>query len=271
MRMWIRSCLTASALVGLTACDTTMMVLQDRHGDPVKRYANATQPQGVIDVKNEYSYRFMDKWRISHVWLSGINVRNCQYPLNVYRVRGGYGELGEERNGPFVERDGVLGNLVEHKGQWSVSTSYENIYGTNGQGKFERYNGFCSSFFLSSRNGFGLYIIKPDPAKGTNEWIEGAKAVHLNGVTWLFKEIPPRDMTGSMEGLAATIEIWTLKIPDTPYWLTLKFSTDLKYSIQERFEQHIGMLNLFHRIVASVKLEPIVPINVDLQTAKEKR
>jgi hypothetical protein len=65
-------------------------------------------------------------------------------------------------------------------------------------------------------------------------------------------------MTGSKEGLAAPIEIWVFKIPDTPYWMMLKFSAALKFSIQEHHEQHLEMLNLFHKIVASVKLEPLV-------------
>jgi len=61
-------------------------------------------------------------------------------------------------------------------------------------------------------------------------------------------------MTGHKERLVEPIEIWTLKIPDTAYWLVLKFSADLKYSIQEHYDEHMGMLNLFHQIVASVKL-----------------
>lgn len=211
---------------------------------------------GVIDVKEHYAFRFMDKWRISHAWLSGVK-RGCEYATNSYKRLGGYGDLESERNAPFVERGGVLGQLTEYKRKWSVSTSYANIYGTR-RGKFERYEPFCNEALIVSSDLLGLFIVKPDSAKGTDDWIEGAKPVQLNGLTWLFKEIPPQDMTGNKEGKGvAPIEIWVLKIPDTPYWMMLRFSADLKYSIQEHPTQHYAMLDLFHRIVASVKLEPL--------------
>lgn len=266
MKALARVCLAVFAVLNLQACDTVVMVLEDRYGDPLKRYANATEPQGLIEVKRQYSFRFLDRWRVSHGWLSGTNVRNCRYGRNSYKRLGGYGELERETHAPFVEHDGILGQLIEHKGQWEVSTPFEKVYGTAGRnGIFERYTAFCGQAFLSSRNGFGLYIVKPDPAKGTNEWIEGAKAVQLNGSTWLVKQIAPRDMTGSPEGLADTIEIWTLPIPDTPYWLTLKFSASLEYSIQQRFAQNLAMHGLFREIVASVRLEPISSVTGDLR------
>ncbi|HYD79064.1 MAG TPA: hypothetical protein VEC06_04585 [Paucimonas sp.] len=249
-------------LLGLTGCGT-ISIWRGPVNEPVGNYANPFEPQGVIDVRQHYSYRFLNKWRISHAWLSGTNVRYCGYGLNPFKRLGGYGELEFESDQPFAEWEGVLGSISEHNGQWRFVQHTEKIYGTNPEGKFERYETFCHQFFLSSRNGFALYLIKPDPVKDTDSWIDGARPFHFKGVDWLVKEVPPRDMTGSRGPLAAPIEIWTLKIPDTPYWMVLKFSADLQYSIRERPVQHAGLLDLFHMIVASVKLERITPIDID--------
>jgi hypothetical protein len=151
----------------------------------------------------------------------------------------------------LIERNGVLQDIN------GINT--EHIYGTNYRtGEFIGYRRVCGTVDLSSRNGMSLFIVKPDPTKGTNEWVEGAKPVKLNGLDWLFKEIPPREMTASERGFAAPIEIWVLKISGTPYWMMLEFFANLKHSIQDHPEQHLEMLNLFHKIVASVKLEPLV-------------
>ena len=247
----------AISVLSLGGCSTINMVLDDKYGDP-GRYANALQPQGVIDVQKVYSFRFVDKYRLSHRWLTGTNVRNCRYGVNV-DPPGAFPEiLGNppEPNTPLVERDGVLHHVYGNRGEIRLGVPRERVYGTNAEGKFQGFSTFCEEAFLSSRNGFGVLIVKPDPAKGTDDWIRDAKPVTINGLNWLFKEIPPQDMTKA-KGLAADIEIWTLKIPDTAYWLVMTFSADLKYSIQEHYEQHVGMLNLFHRMVESVKLEPL--------------
>jgi len=252
----IKKCLLAGIALSFTACTQPFLALQDKYASPW-----ITQPQGVIDVQKQYSFRFVDKYRISHRWLSGFNVSNCRYGINV-DPPGAFPEiLGDppEPNTPLVERNGVLQGVGGNRGEIRFYSLRERVYGTNRDGEFEGYGAFCSQFFLASRNGIGLLIVKPDPAKGTDEWVEGAKSVKINGLNWLFKEIPPRDMTRDKKRLAQKIEIWTMKIPDTAYWLVLDFSADLKYSIQEHYDEHMGMLNLFHQIVASVKLEPLQP------------
>jgi hypothetical protein len=231
----IKICVVAGASLCLTACASAYRALEDKY-----LYGNVTQPRGVIDLGEHYSFRFVDKYRISHRWLRPT-LFGCQY-----------GKM------PFVERDGIL-YRVSAGSEIRFIALNPTVYGTTEEGEFKGYTPFCGQFFLSSRNGVSVLIVKPDPAKGTDEWVEGARAVNINGLNWLFKEIAPRDMTGSTRGLAAVIEIWTLKIPDTAYWLVLKFSADLKYSIQEHFDQHTRMLDLFRQLVASVRLEPLQP------------
>lgn len=228
--------------------------------------------EGPLDIQEHYSYRFVDKWRISHDWLSGpLELRGCQgYLLNPFRLGQIEGNLNIESSSPFIERKNILYLVGHHKENWYLSHRRENIYGTNRDGKFESFSAFCQHVFAKdSLDGLGLYIVKPDPAKGTDEWVEGTQPVTINGLQWLHKKIPIRDWSQSRERSIAPIEIWVLKIPDTQYWMLLRFSassgTSSKYGYGANFypEKHQRLLDLFYRIVESVKLEPITPINID--------
>src|SRR5438105_15434745 len=69
----IKKCLLAGIALSFTACTQPFLALQDKYASPW-----ITQPQGVIDVQRQYSFRFVDKYRISHRWLSGFNVSTCE-------------------------------------------------------------------------------------------------------------------------------------------------------------------------------------------------
>lgn len=229
-----------------------------------------------LGIEDRYSFRFVEKWRISHRWLSGpTELRGCQgYPSNSFRRIGGYGILGNEINPPFVERNGTLYVVSEHKGVWSLDNRNERIYGLKQRGESQDYLPFCGHGFKDSLDFLALYIIKPDASKGTDEWVSGATPVVVNGLHWLHKTIPIRDWSDSRERLAAPIEYWVLKIPDTEYWLVLRFSATSSYKNgmgSGAFPaKHKRLLDLYYGIVQSVKLEPITPINID-DLVKETR
>jgi hypothetical protein len=135
----------------------------------------------------------------------------------------------------------------------------------NSRGEFKGYSPFCFQGFKDSLDSINLYIVRPDPSKGTDEWIEDAKPIVVNGLRWLHKEIPIRDWSQSRERLSAPIEYWVLKIPDTRYWMMLRFSASASTGIGALAypEKHKKLLDLFHQIIQSVTLEPITPINID--------
>ena len=107
-----------------------------------------------------------------------------------------------------------------------------------------------------------LWIVKPDAAKGTDMWIDGAVPTEVNGHTWLVKKAAPSDL-GSDSIRAKPIEYWTLKIPDTPYWLHMRFTGSVK-SVEQYPIEHAYLLDLFHTVVKSVKLARIAPIDPEL-------
>lgn len=222
---------------------------------------------------DRYSFRFVEKWRITHRWLSGpVEVEPCAYGHgNPFSNRPGFELLAEEPNAPIMEWAGELTNVGSHYKShelmfWPVAR--ERVYGTNRAGKFEGFVAFCGHAFRDTYDGVGLYIVKPDPSKGTDEWVKNAQAVTLNGLQWLRKTDPIQDWSHSRERGAAPIETWVLKIPDTQYWLKLHISsnsgaTDSYHKGANAFpEKHQRIVDLFHQIVESVKLEPITPIDI---------
>ncbi|MBN9358409.1 MAG: hypothetical protein J0I15_18330 [Herbaspirillum huttiense] len=222
-----------------------------------------------LGIEDQYSFRFVDRWKISHRWLSGpTHLRGCAgYPLNPFRRLGGYGELGAEINAPIVERNGHLSFVGEHNQKWTLNEYREAFYGLDGYGKFTRFSALCGAAFSDSLDAMGLYIVKPDPAKGTDQWVTDAKEVTINGLRWRHKEIPIQDWSESRESLSGPIEFWVLEIPETKYWLALRFSatSSAKFGMGADAypEKHRRLLELFREIVQSVRLEPISPINID--------
>lgn len=225
--------------------------------------------KGPLTIQEHYSFRFVDKWRISHKWLSGpLELRGCRgYGSNSFRRLMMDGPLGIENMEPLIEKNGIIFVVYEHKGIFKVSSPRNYIYGTNRDNKFKGFLPFCGHTFKDSLDSLELYIVKPDSAKSTNEWIEGAKPVTINGLQWLHKKMPIRDWSESRERLSAPIEYWVLKVPQTQYWMMLRFSasSNSKFGLgaDVHAEKHQRLLELFHDIVKSVKLEPITPINLD--------
>ena len=83
--------------------------------------------------------------------------------------------------------------------------------------------------------------------------------IKVNGRTWLVKTTAPVDK-GPDSFRSAPMEYWTLKIPDTPYWLHFEFSGSQR-SVSQYAAEHIFLLNLFHQLIESVKLDPITPVD----------
>lgn len=272
MSPFIRLAALAGIAILLTAC-AAVRPSAVRDGVPIMVYRGGVLVYDApLDIQEQYAFRFIDKWRISHAWLSGpVELSGCTYGTNVFKRFGGYGELGLEPNGPMFEKNGIiLQGDTHYKTPKLIDfspVSREKLYGTERDGKFTGYNNFCGHFFKDSFNGLGLYIVQPDPAKGTNEWIEGAQAVTINGLHWLHKEIPIQNWSESRDKFNEPIEIWTLKIPETQYWMMLSFRSsiggNLGMGAKAHPEKHQRLLELFHKIVESVKLEPITPINID--------
>ncbi len=254
-----RICLTLFVLSLMSACTTP---------EPEVYRGGVLIHEGPLDIHEHHSFRFVEKWRISHSWLSGpTEVWPCRYSGNPGAHYAEWKALAGESNSPIYEIDNRLFSVSRYKNQTQLyRLSDEKICGTNPNGEFRGFSPFCGHGFKDSLDGVALLIIKPDPAKGTDAWIEGAKPVTINGLHWLHKEIPIKDWSESREQFAAPIEYWVLKIPDTQYWLVLRFSASSgkKFGLGAGAhpEKHQRLLNLFHQIVHSVRLEPITPVDI---------
>lgn len=214
----------------------------------------------VLAVDNAYAFRFMERYRIGFNWLSGPGIRNCTIPRNVYRRLGGYGVLGNELNAPLFESGGELSYSYKYdKRGIEVSQLNGHVLGENLRGEFEKYEPFCSAFFTESAIGFGLLIIKPDSRKGTDNYIEGSVPVKVGKLLWLKKTISAEVRLNFPNSVP--VEFWVLKIPETSYWLVLRFSINPGHTLQRSADDYRQKLAMFHSIVESVRLDPIMPID----------
>lgn len=227
---------------------------------------------------NEFnSFRFVDKWRISHRWLSGpIEIKSCMEGGNPFRLIKGFNELESENRAPVIEMNGRLYRLYsDYKGELSLSQRNDQFYGTpNNRGReneFQGYTAVCEHFFRDTLDGVGLSLVKPDPAKGTDEWIRGAEPVMVNGLRWLRKTEPIRDWWPTRKEMrrdTGPVEIWVFQIPDTIYWLRLSLysgtgeTNPYKHGAFHYPEKHKQIVDLFHQMVESVTLEPITPVDI---------
>lgn len=242
--------LIASVSLLLTACSV------QQEGIYRGGFLIEAKPLGIQDV---YVFTFLDKWRVSHSWLSGhVEVEYCDYSR-----RGGV--RGEDR---FFEVSGILktenvSGAPKDNGKKFISGRNEYIYGANPvDGNFKGYSAFCNYTFQDIWTGIHVYLIKPDPAKGTDEWIAGAKSIEVNSLHWLRKDIPMEDYTQNRKQWAGPIEIWVLKIPDTAYWFVMRMNGTTGGNgdvpgINRNPEKFAQVQSLLHQMVASVKLEPI--------------
>jgi hypothetical protein len=221
-------------------------------------------PKGPVSIKRHYSFRFADRWRINHSWIQGTRILPCTYGSNFFRNHpvAGHPELLQEENNAFYDHAGRIYVVVHLKTKFQEGIYYldrdEHVIGHVPDG-FERsgYKPFCAQPMPDSPHGMALWILKPNPAFGTDRWIEDAVPTQVNGLTWLVRKVPPRDMGPGVKQ-TETIEYWTLPIPDTPYWLAMRFSANLR-SLVEFPAEHVRMQNIFYELVRSVTLEPITP------------
>lgn len=244
---------------GIFACSSVAPVSNDRVLE--NYYLRPGASNEVLAVDSAYASRFMEKYRLSFNWLSGPGIRNCTIPRNVYRRLGGYGALGNELNAPLFETGGKLSYAYKYdRAEYlEVSQLNNHVLGENLKGEFEKYEPFCSAFFSDSAIGFGLLIIKPDPRKGTDDYVDGSVPVKVGKLFWLKKTMAAESRPGFPN--AVPVEFWVLKIPESSYWLVLRFSINPKYTLQKNPADYRQKLAMFHTIVESVRLEPISPID----------
>jgi hypothetical protein len=228
------------------------------------------QPR-ALGLQEERIFRFVDKWRIRYLWIGGpVDIFPCQDGGNPFEGVSGFDALKNENASPIIEQDGhlyVVGADLDNNIYFDTADHF--FYGTNQKGKdvFVKYSAVCSHFFSDTLDSIALVIVKPDSAKGTDEWIEGTKPITINGLQWLRKIKPIRDWTGTKRD-SGLVESWVLMIPNTAYWLRWTLysgsgeTSRYKSGAFHYPEKHRQIVDLFHQMVESVTLEPIEPVDM---------
>lgn len=243
-------------LVPVIGCETT---------SPGTYIGGVLLQPSSLDIKDHYAFSLVDKWRIGFSWISGpVDINYCDFSHR-------YSKRGEHR---FFEKNGILvkefiAGGKDDYGKKIIASRSEAIYGENSStGKFDNYRAFCTHTFQDIWTGISVFLVKPDPAKGTDEWVDGATTVTVNGLHWLRKDTPIEDYSRNPKKWAASIEDWVLKIPDTPYWFIIRLGgssggAGTAPGINRNPEKYALVLDLFHQMIESVKLEPIAPTDIN--------
>jgi hypothetical protein len=229
-----------------------------------------------LGLNKSISFRFVDKWRVSHKWLVGpTEIRGCWSEGEPFRYGAVPEALKSEKGTAIGERDNRLHRLGVHQGEFFWYRHDELFYGTptrkGRENEFNGYSALCLHYFRDTLDGVGIYLIKPDPAKGTDEWIRGAEPVTVNGLRWLRKAEPIKDWWPTRKEIrrdSGPVETWVLQIPDTPYWFSLHLASGtgetspFKVGSFHYPEKHRQIVDLFHQMIESVVLEPIEPVEI---------
>lgn len=226
---------------------------------------------GPLEIQDHYAFRFVDKWRISHAWFSGpVDVDYCRYS----RQDNGRGEDRFFEVDSFLKIESVSGDPKD-RGRKFVSNRDEKIYGLDPRtGEFRGYTPFCTHAFADIGTAVYVALIKPDHAKRTDGWIDGATPVMINGLQWLHKSAPIEDHSQDKreDNKSELVERWVLRIPDTPYWLVMGLGgstggNGTAPGSNRNLEKFIRVQDLFHKMVESVRLDAIVEGSSTLREA----
>jgi hypothetical protein len=228
---------------------------------------------GVLELKQQPSFRFVERWHISFAWLSGAwGANECHFGHNPFKGKPEYGPLASDNNAPqWHWRNAIVGPHVNDKGpfsgklQISVSGSPQDprdvitLGQTSSSGKVDYVN-YCSASLSASFTSASATIINAKLYKNAESLLDGAKDVRIGDNQWSVIETPISDYSGKQYGNQPLLERWVLKIPQTDYWMVFTFYASKQFSYIERREAFEISHDLFRKAVASVSLKPIAPL-----------
>ncbi|MBA5688163.1 hypothetical protein [Rugamonas apoptosis] len=219
----------------------------------------------------QYKFRFLERWRIGFSWFDHepnlSELHGCNFESNQLKGIAGLQSLSEESEGPLWQWHGtvvqpttlnknrkevmfLIGGDIDNGSDFYTVGIYKN-------GKFERFDNYCEDAFLSEKVGATLKIVKANPLKGTDKWFENSEQLTINGLNWSVNRRwdSPRNKNGVF-----TVELWVLKIPDTPYLMAMEMKAWVKGGEQSQSDEFNKKRAVFQDIVKSVTLEPITPL-----------
>jgi len=224
-----------------------------------------------LNAEHKYKFRFLERWRIGFSWydhpFNQIESHGCHFERNLFRKVSGLQVLSEDSHGPLwqwhdsVEQPWTLTKdgrdvIFGISGDIDNNTD-DHTLGVYNNGKLVKFKDYCTDVFLSAKASATLKIVKVDPAKGTDKWFENAERVTINGVSWsvIRKWDSPRNGDGVF-----SVEMWGLRIPDTPYLMTMEMNAWVKGAPESQSDEFNKIWAMFHSITRSVTLEPITPL-----------
>lgn len=228
---------------------------------------------GVLELKQQPSFRFLERWQISFAWLSGAwGANDCHFGKNPFGGKLEYGPLASDSSAPHWQwQNAIVAPYVSDKGPFSGKLQIS-FYGspqdprdaltlgqTSSNGQI-RYISYCSASLSESFTSASATIVNARLYKNVESLLNGAKDLRIGDNQWHVIENPISDYSDKQYGSQPLLERWVLKIPETDYWMIFTFYASKHFSFVERRDAYERSHDLFRQAVSSVSLKPITPV-----------
>lgn len=230
-----------------------------------------------LGLGEHVSFRFVERWRIKFSWISGRpEINPCSFGVNPFKGMAEYGDLSLEDNAPeWVWRGAIVGpnigvgKFFPGKLRLLLSGNPEapNDVVTLGYKQAEggrKYINRCDAYLSDSFTSAAATIVNATGYSDFHSVIQQAKNVQVGNNIWKVIVNPLGDFEGMKYGNQPLLERWVLALPETDYWLIFSFYASKQFSYVQRPVDYDRAHDLFRKSIASVSLEPIVPL-VDQQ------
>lgn len=246
---------------------------------------------GIATNFNEYRFKFMDRYRISHAWPV---TSSCGYRSQDTKYKMGdvtYGEVKLVRD--IYEEDGkTWQRFPSEVGPYNLSSYvrskivhqpiYENVDGGRAIVRYEDQEqglqAMCFQAWVGTSHALTLMLYKrtlEDWETALTRWSQGSYtdittkrfAENIGGNDWhVFQAgIKPR----VMNRIAGAFELRILQLGNTGY--TMVFELGANQDSLQNPQAHAAMQLLFRQLLGSVKVEPLTPtIEAELAELKAK-
>lgn len=240
---------------------------------------------GIATNFNEYRFKFMDRYRISHAWPV---TSSCGYRSQDTKYKMGdvtYGEVKLVRD--IYEEDGkTWQRFPSEVGPYNLSSYvrskivhqpiYENVDGGRAIVRYEDQEqglqAMCFQAWVGTSHTLILRLHKRDMETWKTLWSRYNPSgkwnqQQINGAFWATLENDEKDMQRT--GTGGWFKSYLTPIADTGYSISIQLGAN-QDSLQNP-QAHAAMQLLFRQLLGSVKVEPLTPtIEAELAELKAK-
>lgn len=205
-----------------------------------------------------YSYKFLDRYRVTHDWISASQ---CRYAKNYFKGENPNPDLAEGAVLPVTENDGHTwqrGGIFDHappinvdryvRAEWQSKDGYGNVRTNKG------FSPICAQGWLGTSHSLSVNLVKLNLSDAIKRYTEPSVPVQNEKVgsnAWATQRAPliPRESNT----IGGSFLSWLLPVGDTGYTFVLELGAN--QDSLKHLEAHARMQEIFRHLIESVKIE----------------